>query len=63
MATTMISIEAYLKAVPDPDVEYVDGDLRERPMVSRCMDGCSQRFQSRDKRFTVAGTEIYLDLP
>jgi Uma2 family endonuclease len=33
MATTATSIEEYLKTVPDPDVEYVDGELRERPMV------------------------------
>jgi Uma2 family endonuclease len=33
MATTAISIDEYLRTVPDPDVEYVDGELRERPMT------------------------------
>lgn len=35
MATqTLISLEEYLKKIPDPDVEYVDGYLKERPVVS-----------------------------
>jgi Uma2 family endonuclease len=33
MATTAISIDDYLKKIPDPDVEYIDGQLRERPVV------------------------------
>ncbi len=28
-----ISLEEYLRTVPDPDVEYVDGFLKERPVV------------------------------
>lgn len=33
MATTGISLEEYLRTVPDPDVEYIDGFLKERPVV------------------------------
>ena len=33
MATTGISLEEYLRTVPDPDVEYIDGLLKERPVV------------------------------
>ncbi len=37
MATAVgISIEEYLRGpVPHPDVEYVDGELKERPLVQR----------------------------
>ncbi len=34
MATpTLVSLEAYLASSFDPDVEYIDGELRERPVV------------------------------
>lgn len=34
MATTASSIEEYLNGpIPDPDVEYVDGELKERSLV------------------------------
>jgi Uma2 family endonuclease len=34
MATTAISIDEYLNGpIPDPDVEYVDGELREKSVV------------------------------
>ncbi len=34
--TTQISIEDYLRGpVPRPDVEYVDGELKEKPVVQR----------------------------
>lgn len=32
MATTLISVEEYLRTVTDPDCEYVDGALEERPV-------------------------------
>ena len=36
MATTAVSLDAYLNGpVPDPDVEYVDGALKEKPVVKR----------------------------
>ena len=36
MATTAISIDEYLNnCCPKPDVEYIDGELKERPMVKR----------------------------
>ncbi len=31
---TAISFEEYLRHIPDPDVEYVDGHLKERPVVA-----------------------------
>jgi Uma2 family endonuclease len=30
----MLTLEAYLRSVPNPDVEYIDGELKERPVVS-----------------------------
>ncbi len=33
MATTTVSIEEYLHTMYDPDVEYIDGFLKERPVV------------------------------
>ena len=34
MATTTISVQEYLEGpVPQPDVEYLDGELKERPVV------------------------------
>ena len=32
MATTLISVEEYLKSSYEPDAEYVDGVIEERPM-------------------------------
>ncbi len=32
MATTLISVEEYLKTTYEPDAEYVDGVIEERPM-------------------------------
>ena len=34
-ATTLVSIDEYLRKTYQPDVEYVDGELKERPMVKR----------------------------
>ncbi len=33
MATTSVSIDEYLQTSYSPDVEYVDGELREKPVV------------------------------
>jgi Uma2 family endonuclease len=32
--TSQLTLEAYLATVPKPDVEYIDGELKERPVVS-----------------------------
>ncbi len=32
MATTLVSIEEYLRSTYEPDAEYVDGIIEERPM-------------------------------
>ncbi len=32
MSTTLISVEEYLRTSYEPDAEYVDGVLEERPM-------------------------------
>ena len=62
MATTAISIEEYLRTVPDPDVEYVDGELKERPMTfsehGLLQSEISTWFNSHRKEWDVrAGVE------
>jgi Uma2 family endonuclease len=64
MATqTTISLEEYLKTVPDPDVEYVNGSLKERPLVS-CWHGiiqseiCSWFTSHRKEWKLLAGVEV-----
>ncbi len=31
--TTLVSLEDYLRTDYDPDVEYIDGQLKEKPVV------------------------------
>jgi Uma2 family endonuclease len=63
MATTAISIDEYLNGpIPDPDVEYVDGELKERGVVqtvhSRLQSILSTWFENHaDEWGVVPGVE------
>ena len=60
---TIISLDEYLKHIPDPDVEYVDGHLKERPVVAP-MHGvlqseiCLWFGQHRQEWKLLAGVEV-----
>jgi Uma2 family endonuclease len=58
MATTAISMDEYLNGpIPDPDVEYVDGELKERSVVksihSRLQAILSAWFENHSEEWNV----------
>lgn len=67
MATpTIVSIDDYLGRSFDPDVEYIDGELKERPVDFSIHDLLQSLisiwFGKHEEEFQVKNSPIHLDL-